>query len=40
MIVTVRDPDILKTLEPPQVAGYLQKHGWQEQSRDADKSSI
>ena len=40
MIVTVRDPDILKTLEPPQVAGYLQRHGWQEQSRDADKSSI
>ena len=40
MIVTVRDPDILKTLEPPQVAAYLQKHGWHEQSRDGDKSSI
>jgi hypothetical protein len=40
MIVTVRDPDILKTLEPPQVAAYLQKHGWHEQSRDDDKSSI
>ncbi|XZN91986.1 MAG: hypothetical protein ACM65M_03670 [Microcoleus sp.] len=40
MIVTVRDPDILKTLEPPKVAAYLQKNGWHEQSRDGDKSSI
>jgi len=40
MIVTVRDPDLLKTLEPPQVSAYLQKHGWHEQSRDGDKSSI
>jgi hypothetical protein len=40
MIVTVRDPNILKTLEPHQVAAYLQKHGWYEQSRDDDKSSI
>lgn len=40
MIVTVRDPDILKTLEPLQVAAYLQTHGWHEQSRDDDKSSI
>lgn len=40
MIVTLRDPNILKTLEPPQVAAYLQSRGWQEQSRDGDKSSI
>lgn len=40
MIVTVRDPDILKTLEPLQVAAYLQTHGWHEQSRDDEKSSI
>lgn len=40
MIVTLRDPNILKTLEPPQVAAFLQSRGWQEQSRDGDKSSI
>jgi hypothetical protein len=40
MIVTLRDPNILKTLEPSQVAAYLQSRGWQEQSRDGDKSAI
>ncbi|MCL1474597.1 hypothetical protein [Argonema antarcticum] len=40
MIVTLRDPKIIKTLEPPQVAAYLKSHGWQEQSRDGEKSSI
>ena len=40
MIVTVRDPNILKTLEPAQIAAYLQKKQWREQSRDGDKSSI
>jgi hypothetical protein len=40
MIVTLRDPNILKTLEPSQVAAYLQSRGWQEESRDGDKSSL
>ena len=40
MIVTVRDPDVLKNIEPHQVARYLQAHGWHEQRQMDDKASI
>lgn len=40
MIVTVRDPDVLSSIQPPQVATYLQSHGWHKQSQFADRSSL
>ncbi|MBD2774226.1 hypothetical protein [Iningainema tapete] len=40
MIVTVRDPKILKSLEPEKVRTYLQMHHWQEQRQIEDKAAI
>ncbi len=40
MIVTVRDPNILKTLEPNKFGTYLQQNGWKKQSHNDHKSSI
>lgn len=40
MIVTVRDPEILKHLEPEIVRAYLQNHQWLEVRQIEDKASI
>jgi len=40
MIVTVRDPEILKHLEPESVRTYLQTHRWLEVRQIEDKASI
>lgn len=40
MIVTVRDPKILKCLEPERVRTYLQIHHWLEQRQIEDKAAI
>ncbi|MCA1994735.1 MAG: hypothetical protein LDL41_22210 [Coleofasciculus sp. S288] len=40
MIVTVRDPEILKCLEPERVRIYLQQHHWQKVRQIEDKASI
>lgn len=40
MKATVRDLDVLKAIQPLQVATYLRANGWHEQSRIADKASV
>ncbi|MEG3905132.1 hypothetical protein QUB19_22150 [Microcoleus sp. B4-C5] len=40
MIVTVRDPEILKNLQPEIVRTYLETHCWQEVRQIDDKASI
>ncbi|MFP4103383.1 hypothetical protein [Coleofasciculus sp.] len=40
MKVTVRDPEILKCLEPERVRTYLQQHHWQEVRQLEDTASI
>lgn len=40
MNVTVKDIDILQSIQPKQVATYLQKHGWYQQNYVEDKASI
>lgn len=40
MIVTVRDPEILRHLEPESVRTYLQTHRWLEVRQIEDKASI
>lgn len=40
MIVKVQDPDVLKAIEPHQVATYLEVRGWHEQRRIDDKASL
>jgi hypothetical protein len=40
MIVTIRDPDILKSLNPDQVKSYLRSHDWHEQRQLHDHSSV
>jgi len=39
MKVTIQDDDVLKAIEPLQVATYLQAAGWKQESKDDDKSS-
>jgi hypothetical protein len=34
MIITIRDPNILSNIEPPQVVKYLQRQGWEKISDD------
>jgi len=40
MLAVIRDLDVLKAIEPPQVATYLQATGWNQESMIADKASI
>ncbi|MEG3861886.1 hypothetical protein [Microcoleus sp. herbarium12] len=40
MIVTVRDPEILKNIQPEIVRAYLETHSWQEVRQIEDKVSI
>jgi hypothetical protein len=40
MIVTVRDPEILKCIDPEIVRTYLQQHQWQEVRQIQDNASI
>jgi hypothetical protein len=40
MNVTVKDIKILQSIQPEQVATYLQKHGWHQQNTVEDKASI
>ncbi|MFB2983552.1 hypothetical protein [Microseira sp. BLCC-F43] len=40
MIVTVRDPEILKCIDPEIVRTYLQQHHWQEVRQIQDNASI
>jgi len=40
MKAVIRDLDVLKAIEPPQVATYLQANGWNQESMIADKASI
>ena len=40
MIVTVRDPEILKNLQPEIVRTYLETHCWQEVRQIDDKASL
>jgi hypothetical protein len=39
MKVTIQDDDVLKAIQPLQVATYLQATGWRQESKDNDKSS-
>ncbi len=40
MIVTVRDPEILRSLTPESVKTYLRSHHWQEQRQIEDQASL
>ena len=40
MKVTVRDAEILKTIEPQQLKNYLQSHGWYEDRPFLDNATI
>jgi hypothetical protein len=40
MNVTVKDINILKSIQPQQVAKYLQNHGWDQQNYLENKASI
>ncbi|MFB2982195.1 hypothetical protein [Microseira sp. BLCC-F43] len=40
MNVTIKDIDILRSLEPEQVAAYLLSQGWQQHNHIPDKASI
>ncbi|HEY9633822.1 MAG TPA: hypothetical protein V6D14_10475 [Coleofasciculaceae cyanobacterium] len=40
MNVTIKDIDLLKSIQPQQVAKYLQAKGWQQQRQIADKAII
>jgi len=40
MNVTIKDIDLLKAIQPQQVAKYLQAKGWQQQRQIADKATI
>ncbi|MBD2327837.1 hypothetical protein [Alkalinema sp. FACHB-956] len=40
MKATIRDPETLQSIEPNQVATYLQMNGWQQESFLPDKASI
>lgn len=40
MKVSIKDIDILQTLQPQQVAIYLKNHGWYQQQQIDDKASI
>ncbi|OUL35983.1 hypothetical protein BV372_08770 [Nostoc sp. T09] len=40
MKVTVRDADILKTIEPQQLKHYLQSHGWHEDRPFLDNATV
>ena len=40
MRTTIRDIDILKSINPLEVAGYLKTQGWQQQSQINDIASI
>jgi hypothetical protein len=40
MNVTVKDIKILQSIQPEQVATYLQNHGWHQQNTVKDKASI
>jgi hypothetical protein len=40
MNVTVKDIEILQSIQPQQVATYLQNHGWYQQNTVEDKASI
>jgi hypothetical protein len=40
MKVTVRDAEILKTIEPQQLKDYLQSHGWYEDSPFLDHATV
>ncbi|MCL1473086.1 hypothetical protein [Argonema antarcticum] len=40
MKVTVRDSEILKTIEPSQLAAYLQAHGWYKDRPFLDNATI
>lgn len=40
MNVTVKDINILQSIQPQQVANYLQNHGWHQQKHLQDKASI
>ncbi|HAA33479.1 MAG TPA: hypothetical protein DCE56_44355 [Cyanobacteria bacterium UBA8553] len=40
MIVTVRDPDVLSSLDPQQVENYLQAKGWDRESQIGKKESV
>ena len=40
MIVTVRDPKILSSLDPKQLETYLQRQGWHRESQSGEKESV
>ncbi len=40
MIITIRDPEILKSIHPEQVKTYLRSHHWQEQRPLGDQASL
>lgn len=40
MIVTVRDSDILSSLNPRQLETYLQEHGWHQETQIGNKESV
>jgi hypothetical protein len=40
MIVTIRDPEILNSLDLEQVRGYLRSHYWQEERQIEDHTSL
>jgi hypothetical protein len=40
MIVTVRDPEVLSSLDPQQVEKYLQAQGWHQESQIGNKESV
>jgi hypothetical protein len=40
MLVTIRDPQILKALEPNRLRAYLQAHGWQEKQPLKNHASL
>lgn len=40
MIVTIRDPEILNSLEPEHVCSYLRSHHWQEQRKLDDAACL
>jgi hypothetical protein len=40
MIVTIRDPEILKSLNPDRVKAYLRSHHWQEQRQIEAQASL
>lgn len=40
MKVTVKDRDILKTVQPETLTAHLQANGWHEDRRLSDKASI